>query len=421
MIRWLGGRGTLEVIRPGAATCFASSGDPSELDFFLVSPALRQLVVGCRAYEGTSLATHLPFVLHVAVGGTVEPLTRWIRPKCPDQAVLGRICGPVQLVQDELAVILGGPEWGGVVGGPPISQVQMDAGWAAWMRQACAEIHAATGADTEKAGDPYRLLEFDPLERCRTRCKAATVAEMFRWCDRRLAEAVAAHRRGNWASWSGRYARKVAKDFVGGGAPLGHLVPIFQAPWDCAPELLAEERVRLAALMDTYLANRKALAIAKWRRELDERAEAGLREAFRFLRQDDDPDKEICSKGVGQVLSSNCAVWSKLWEVDPGLGRCRVGDEARTAVEGHQVRRIAASTWRSISASFLAGTSCPDGLHVRWFRWLSDSTLEHLSTLAAAMIARGSGLLRRPRLWSSLYPRPRVGNVPLLCTAPPSA
>ena len=154
MVRWLGGRGALEVIRPGTATCFSSGGDPTELDFFLVSPALRQLVVGCRAYEGTSLATHLPVVLHVAVGGTLQPLTRWIRPKCPGQAVLGRICGPVELVQDGLAALLDGPEWGGIVGGPPISQEQMDAGWAAWMRQACAEIHAATGADMDTAGDP---------------------------------------------------------------------------------------------------------------------------------------------------------------------------------------------------------------------------------------------------------------------------
>ena len=98
--------------------------------------------------------------------------------------------------------------------------------------------------------------------------------------------------------------------------------------------------------------------MAKWRRELDERAEAGLREAFRFLRQDDDPDREICSMGVGQVLSANCAIWAKLWEVDPRLGTCRVGQEARTAAVGHQVRRVAASTWRLVSASFPAGTSC---------------------------------------------------------------
>ena len=250
MVRWLGGKGVLEVMRPGTATCFSSGGEPTELDYFLVSPALRQLVVGCRAYEGTSLATHLPVVLHVAVGGNLQPLTKWIRPKCPGKELLGRICGPIELVQDELAALLSGPEWSGTVGGPPISQEQMDAGWAAWMRQACAEIRAATGADMDKAGGPYKLQEFDPLERCRTRSKVATVAEMFRWCDRRLAEAVAAHRRGNWACWSDKYARKIAKDFVGGAAPLGHLVPFFEAPWNFAPEALAEERVRLAALMD---------------------------------------------------------------------------------------------------------------------------------------------------------------------------
>ena len=42
--------------------------------------------------------------------------------------------------------------------------------------------------------------------------------------------------------------------------------------------------------------------MTKWRNELNEPAEAGMREAFRYLRQDDDPDRDICSLGVRQVL-----------------------------------------------------------------------------------------------------------------------
>ena len=98
---------------------------------------------------------------------------------------------------------------------------------------------------------------------------------MFRWCDRRLAEAIAAHGTGNWTGWSAKHARRIAKDFVGQGAPLGHLAQILREPWAHEPGFLAEERVRLTTLMDAYLANRKALAVAKWKQQLDERGGGG--------------------------------------------------------------------------------------------------------------------------------------------------
>ncbi len=68
--------------------------------------------------------------------------------------------------------------------------------------------------------------------------------------------------------------------------------------------------MRLAALLEAYLANRKQLAVTKWRNELNERVEAGMREAFRYLRQDDDPDRAICCMGVAQVLEANRAMWA---------------------------------------------------------------------------------------------------------------
>ena len=76
MIRWFGGRGKLEVVRAGTPTCFSSGGAPTELDYLLVSPDMRRLVAGCHAVERTLLATHLPVVLKIAVGGRVEPLAK---------------------------------------------------------------------------------------------------------------------------------------------------------------------------------------------------------------------------------------------------------------------------------------------------------------------------------------------------------
>ena len=89
------------------------------------------------------------------------------------------------------------------------------------------------------------------------------------------------HRQGNWAAWSDRHSWRVAREFGCEGIPLGHLVEVFAKPWDVGIERLAGERVRLAALLEAYLANRKQLAVTKWRNELNERAEAGMREAFR--------------------------------------------------------------------------------------------------------------------------------------------
>ena len=119
--------------------------------------------------------------------------------------------------------------------------------------------------------------------------------------------------------------------------------------------------MRLAALLEAYLANRKKLAVTKWRNELNERAEAGMREAFRYLRQDDDPDRAICCMGVGQVLEANRVMWAKLWDVgsvghnedvNPAAGRCSAGQEARGQADGHQVKRIDTDTWRVLRRRF---------------------------------------------------------------------
>ena len=248
------------------------------------------------------------------------------------------------------------------------------------------------------------------------------MAETFRWCDRRLAEAAAMRQKGCWEGWSDRHSRRIAREFGGDGIPLGHLEAVFANPWNWEAEQLAEERVRLAATMEQYMANRKLLAIAKWRNEVNERAEAGMREAFRYLRQDDDPDRDICNLGVGQVLRANEEIWAKLWDVRPAAtdgegvlesGRCTVGHEARSQAGGHRVQRIGAEAWREISASFPTHIPCTDGLHVRWFRWLSDATLEHLSTLAATMVASGVWPASEAAVMVVLIPNATGGERPI--------
>ena len=83
------------VVAPDEHTCFPSLGEPSCLDFFVVSPALANVLGRCRVVRGVELATHRPVILEVVLRKG-PPLTRWIRPKAQEyEKVYGpRICTP---------------------------------------------------------------------------------------------------------------------------------------------------------------------------------------------------------------------------------------------------------------------------------------------------------------------------------------
>ena len=202
MVRWLGGRGTLEVMRAGTPTCFSSGGAPSEIDYFLVSPGLRRLVAGCHAVEGTALATPLPVLLKLVIGGPAQPLTRWIRPKAPGPEVLGRICGPLAQAVDNLGARFAGDEWRAVVGGPAVSREQMDQAWAAWVSQAAGEVREATGAEAEFLGEAYK---FQVAARPRLRsCSGGVTEGLLRPSPCTSGETGPSGPAGTLGAWSGR-------------------------------------------------------------------------------------------------------------------------------------------------------------------------------------------------------------------------
>ncbi len=144
----LGGPGVLDVARPRGPTCFPSNGEPSCADFFLASPALRRLVVGCHVWEGTTIATRLPVVLGVVIAGPVAPLTKGRRPRAPEPEHLCRIIGPLRPVTDHVAELLAGPEWEPSRRrwrrGPP-GQVEVDHAWSCWLKSVAGELAEATG------------------------------------------------------------------------------------------------------------------------------------------------------------------------------------------------------------------------------------------------------------------------------------
>ena len=122
------------------------------------------------------------------------------------------------------------------------------------------------------------------------------------------------------------------------------------------------------------------------------------------------------------MSEANRAVWAKHWDVcpegrgdgvPPAAGRCSAGSEARGQASGHQVKRIDADTWRAVAASLPSLTACTDGFHVRWFRWLSEATLGHLSTLAAAMIASGTWPSSEAAVMVVLIPKATGGERPI--------
>ncbi len=125
---------------------------------------------------------------------------------------------------------------------------------------------------------------------------------------------------------------------------------MFERPSDFGETYLLEERLRVQIVIERVLKQRTHAAVQKWRQILNENVAVGAKEAFRYLRQDDDPDKAIASMGVGQVLQANHVLSAGLWccpdrEVmgkggtgTGSVGQCEVGQEARRCHHGHRVQ-----------------------------------------------------------------------------------
>ena len=79
---------------------------------FLTSPTVRRLVVGCKAWEGTAIATHLPVVLKLHVGEHMEKLTKRVTPKPPAVDQLRRVvAATIRQARDRVGELLEEEEW----------------------------------------------------------------------------------------------------------------------------------------------------------------------------------------------------------------------------------------------------------------------------------------------------------------------
>ena len=90
------------------------------------------------------------------------------------------------------------------------------------------------------------------------------------------------------------------------GASVGHLLLVFSEPWLFGEAYLSDERARLRDTVTKLRAEAKKEAIRAWRQRLSDRAAKGAEDAFRFIRGDDDLDREVGSLRVAQVLRANC-------------------------------------------------------------------------------------------------------------------
>jgi hypothetical protein len=431
-MRFLGGSGELDVVCSGQPTCFSSCGPPSEIDFFLVSKSARRLVRGCVVMDCTSLAVHRPVVLSMAVGGRIAPLTKWVRPKAPVAEAMARIVGPANCHPDLLAGVLEQPSWEPVVGGVRLAQEEVEEAWRLWLRMAAAELQDITKLGTEELAAPYTFQDFDPLAEVKARRRQALEgAQLFCWCDRRLAEAISMAKEERWHGWSSRTAVSLAGFLGHSAAPLGRLIEVFRQPWSYGAAYLIHERGIVKEQLQVFLEVSKAEAISRWRKQLNERAEAGTREAFRFLRQADDVNKEVCGAGVAQVLERNAAVWGSLWGCQGGPSGAEQQQQrqhtldtgwtadsgprwqARRAALGCRIEIYGAEVWRALAATFPCTTACPDGLPLRCFRHLSDKLLDYLGILAAGMVASGRWPVSEMVTMVVLIPKAAGGERPI--------
>ena len=146
-------------------------GEPSCLDFFVVSPALADVLGRCRVVRGVELATHRPVILEVVLRKGL-PLMRFIRPKAQEyEKVYGpRICTPWT---SELLERMDQQQWRRPVVGQVIDQEEVDHVWQLWCAAAHEELQSLTGMELEKPGLAYQYETFDPLAKARASTERA--------------------------------------------------------------------------------------------------------------------------------------------------------------------------------------------------------------------------------------------------------
>ena len=423
MVEFLGERSRLDVVYPKGYTCYPSNGDPSCIDYFLVSPMVRRLVTGCHTLEGTSIATHRPVVLDVKVDGVVEALTKWCRSAPPPQEGLRRIVGPIREVGDVIGRRLEEAQWEAVFAGDEskeLLQCEVDEVYGLWLAAVVEELRECTTLELKGAGAGYEFQEFCPLSQAREAGRkqqgVCGLLELQEWCDRRLAEAAAMAKRGDWGQWSSRTAVSLRQRLTRIEAPLGHLAAMLAEPWLFGEQFLRDERGRLRGTVETTVAEAKKEGIARWRRSINDSAAQGTRQAFRFIRGDDDPGREAGHLGVAQVLRQHCGQLSELWQCSEEAGGAAAGAfgaQARARFKGHRTKVVEPGVWRKAAAAFPASTSCPDGLHVRLFGLLSELRLRQLGIMAAAWIARGVWPSSEQEVMTVLIPKAAGGERPI--------
>ena len=165
-------RPDLALVTSGGPTCRVD-GVESELDYFIVSRCLLDVLVG----GGFSMNSAVP--THAAVGIRLQLadaplLTEWIRPPVPDaRKVFGpRYQAPPEQASTPLAAIwldrlLGAesPRRVGALRGCSQAAEVVEADWWRWCWEARRELEANTGSSFSDFGAPYRYRDYDPCKR----------------------------------------------------------------------------------------------------------------------------------------------------------------------------------------------------------------------------------------------------------------
>ena len=412
------------VAAPGTWTCkpqIDSEEGGSCIDFFIVNNVARNIVAEVKAVL-TPLRTHKVVQLSLQVKGLV-PVWKWQRVKnLPVVKVVGPHWEVASMEKKSaqvercrgLVIALAADDF--KVSNKWEKLAAVDTAWSAWCELARLEYASLTGQDAEKAGGGFTYEEVDLVKLAARPSKpisGSTVQDegtAAAWVLSRLyeAHAYASNEKQEWSPKTWRTACELRQFFP--GINRGSSIEILEDPSRHHKEYIWTHCIEYADSYQQLKEKRRSASLAKWRERLAEQAEKGRREAFRFLKKADEAETDLATfEGTKQVLDTNHAMWSQLWQCKEY--KCAAAEDFVQATDVEC--QLQEADLRSAAMTFPPSTACTDGVPPRLVGKLSSILLQFLALMANAWVTSATWPSGEAKVHVTLIPKASGGQRPI--------